>query len=101
MPKHTCLVTIDKDLEILIPEYLKNRRQEIEVLRKALASTDFEELRQRGHRMKGVGTSYGFDLVTALGSKIEHAAKSGDGNEIGHLIEQYSDYLGRLTIVYE
>ena len=92
---------MDKDLEGLIPEYLKNRREEIEVLRKALAAGDFEELRQRGHRMKGVGASYGFDRVTLLGKQIEDSAKAGNRAEIENRVAEYAEYLAGINIVYQ
>lgn len=95
------LITVDKTIESLIPEYVKNRHQELEVLRTALASADFEELRQRGHRMKGVGAPYGFELVTRLGKQIEDCAKENNGVEIEKLVTEYADYLSRINIVYE
>lgn len=101
MTKETWQVTVDKDLEGLIPEYLKNRREEVEVLRRALAAGDFEELRQRGHRMKGVGSPYGFDRVTLLGKQIEDGAKEGNRAEIENCVAEYAGYLARINIVYQ
>ena len=54
------IVTVAKDLEDLVPTFMKNRAKELDTLRTALAGGDFEQLRQIGHRMKGVGNSYGF-----------------------------------------
>ena len=51
-------VKVSKDLEDLIPTYLTNRNKELDVLRQALAGGDFEQMRQIGHRMRGVGVSY-------------------------------------------
>src|SRR2546426_8588683 len=48
-------VTVAKDLEDLIPAFMRNRNKELETLKVALAAADFEQLRQLGHRMKGVG----------------------------------------------
>lgn len=101
MTGNAWLVTVDKDIEALIPEYVKNRHQELEVLRTALAASDFEELRQRGHRMKGVGAPYGFEQVTRIGERIEDCAKSNDGAAIEKLVAEYADYLSRINIVYE
>src|ERR671926_396214 len=53
-------VTVARDLEDLIPVFMGNRKKELDTLRVALAAADFEQLRQLGHRMKGVGNSYGF-----------------------------------------
>ncbi len=94
-------VTVAKDLEDLIPTFMKNRHKELETLRAALAAGDMEQLRQLGHRMKGVGNSYGFELVSVLGKKVEDGAKATDRAALEAGIAEYTDYLARVKIVYE
>jgi HPt (histidine-containing phosphotransfer) domain-containing protein len=94
-------VVVAKDLEDLVPTFMKNRAKELETLRAALTGGDFEQLRQLGHRMKGVGNSYGFEKVSALGKQIEDGAKTGDRKQLDAHIADYADYLGRVQIVYE
>jgi HPt (histidine-containing phosphotransfer) domain-containing protein len=94
-------VKVDKTLEDLIPVFMKNRHKELDALRVALEAADFEQLRQLGHRMKGVGNSYGFEQVSVLGKQIEDGAKSGDRAGLEASIAQYTDYLARVKIVYE
>ncbi len=94
-------VTVAKDLEDLVPTFMKNRGKELEALRAALAGGDFEQMRQLGHRMKGVGISYGFDKVSLLGKQIEDGAKAGDRAGLDARLVEYADYLGRVKIVYE
>ena len=95
------IVTVAKDLEDLIPTFMKNRAKELETLRAALASGDLEQMRQLGHRMKGVGNSYGFEKVSLLGKQIEDGAKNGDRTALGAYIADYAEYLANLKIVYE
>jgi HPt (histidine-containing phosphotransfer) domain-containing protein len=95
------LVTVPKDLEDLIPVFMSNRKKELDALRVALAAADFEQLRQLGHRMKGVGNSYGFEKVSVLGKQIEDGARSDDRAGLEATITQYADYLARVKIVYE
>jgi HPt (histidine-containing phosphotransfer) domain-containing protein len=94
-------VTVAKDLEDLIPVFMKNRHKELDALRVALASADFEQLRQLGHRMKGVGNSYGFARVSNLGKTIEDGARSGDRAALQASISEYQDYLAKVQIAYE
>ena len=94
-------VTVAKDLEDLIPTFMKNRHKEVETLRVALAAADFEQLRQLGHRMKGVGNSYGFARVSTLGKYIEDGARSGDRAALQATISEYGDYLAKVQIAYE
>ena len=94
-------VMVAKDLEDLIPVFMKNRHKELETLRVALAAADFEQLRQLGHRMKGVGNSYGFTHVSTLGKYIEDGARSGDRATLQASISEYHDYLSKVQIAYE
>ena len=94
-------VTVAKDLEDLIPVFMKNRHKELDALRVALASADFEQLRQLGHRMKGVGNSYGFARVSTIGKYIEDGARSGDRALLQASITEYDDYLSKVQIAYE
>jgi HPt (histidine-containing phosphotransfer) domain-containing protein len=95
------IVAVAKDLEDLVPTFMKNRAKELDTLRNALAAGDFEQLRQIGHRMKGVGNSYGFEKVSQLGQQIEDRAKAADRAALGASIDEYVDYLARVKIVYE
>jgi HPt (histidine-containing phosphotransfer) domain-containing protein len=94
-------VIVAKDLEDLIPVFMKNRHKELEALRMALAAADFEQMRQLGHRMKGVGNSYGFAHVSTLGKNIEDGARSGDRAALQATISEYGEYLSRVQIAYE
>jgi HPt (histidine-containing phosphotransfer) domain-containing protein len=95
------LVTVAKDLEDLIPVFMSNRKKELDALRVALAAADFEQLRQLGHRMKGVGNSYGFARVSEIGKYVEDGARSGDRGLLESTIAQYSDFLSKVQIAYE
>ena len=95
------LVTVPKDLEDLIPVFMSNRKKELEALRVALAAADFEQLRQLGHRMKGVGTSYGFNRVSHIGKGIEDGARSGDRASLESCIAEYGDFLSKVQIAFE
>jgi len=94
-------VTVAKDLADLIPVFMKNRHKELDSLRVALAAADFEQLRQLGHRMKGVGNSYGFARVSTIGKYIEDGARRGDRAALQASITEYQDYLSKVEIAYE
>lgn len=94
-------VKVAKDLEDLIPTFLGNRRKELDALRAALAAADFEQLRQLGHRMRGVGNSYGFERVSVIGKHIEDGARSGDEAALAAQLADYGEYLSKVQIAYE
>jgi HPt (histidine-containing phosphotransfer) domain-containing protein len=95
------LVTVQKDLEDLIPVFMSNRKKELDTLRVALAAADFEQLRQLGHRMRGVGNSYGFARVSDIGKDVEDGARSGDRALLESSIVKYADFLSKVQITYE
>lgn len=101
MPENTHTVIIAKDIADLIPVFFRNRQKEVETLRSALAAGDFAQLRQLGHRMKGVGNSYGFARVSEIGKRVEDGASAGDKSAIDACIGEYSDYLSKVQVVYE
>jgi len=94
-------VTVARDLEDLIPVFMGNRHREVESLRVALAAGDFDQLRHLGHRMKGVGNSYGFERVSQFGKVIEEGARTEDRAAIEACIVEYRDYLAKVQISYE
>ena len=94
-------VKVAKDLEDLIPTFLANRNKELASLHAALGAADFEQLRQLGHRMRGVGNSYGFERVSSLGKEIEEGARSGDRASLEAHIAAYGEYLSRVQVAYE
>ena len=94
-------VKVAKDLEDLIPVFMSNRRKELDTLRVALAASDFEQLRQLGHRMKGVGNSYGFEHVSVLGKQVEDGARVGDRASLEACIKDYGEYLSNVEVAYE
>ena len=95
------IVRVSKDIEDLIPVFLANRKKELETLRAALAAGDFDQLRQLGHRMRGVGNSYGFERVSTLGKEIEEGARSGDRAALEAHIAAYDDYLSSVRVTYD
>ncbi len=101
MTENNHTVVIAKDLADLIPVFFRNRQKEIEILRVALAAGDFEQLRQLGHRMKGVGNSYGFAKVSDIGKRVEDGARIGDKPGIDACVGEYADYLAKVQVVYE
>jgi HPt (histidine-containing phosphotransfer) domain-containing protein len=100
MTEDAYTVTVPKDLRDLVPTFLSNRAKEIEALRTALAKGDMESLRHLGHRMKGVGNSYGFEKVSVLGKRIEDGARAGDRADLEACLADYADYLAKVKVLY-
>jgi HPt (histidine-containing phosphotransfer) domain-containing protein len=101
MAEKAYTVTLAKDFQELIPEFIENRRRELQALRDALAAGRYDQLSELGHRMRGIGTSYGFDRVSILGGQIEDHARIADREGLAARIAEYAEYLARVKVVYE
>ncbi len=94
-------VKVDKELAELIPQFIKNRADDIKSLRERLLKGDYELIERIGHGMKGAGGGFGFDGITEIGARIEKAAKNKNFDETQKEIEGLSDYMKNLEVVYE
>ena len=94
-------VTVERDLEALIPTFVQRRHDDIVKLRAALSADDLDTVRVLGHSMKGTGGGYGFDGISEIGASIETAAKQIDRDAISKGIDSLADYLSRLQITFK
>jgi HPt (histidine-containing phosphotransfer) domain-containing protein len=97
----TLRISIDPDLQDLIPGFLQNRRQDIRKLQGAVAAGDFETIRTLGHRMRGDGGGYGFHMISEIGQALEKAAIEKNTEDITSRIEELIQYLECIEVVYE
>lgn len=95
------VVTLDRDMEELIPLFMSNRRKDLDRLRASLELGNYDAVRFTGHGLKGLGSTYGFDAISSIGGLLEDAALAENDEEIANLLEQFGDYLDRVTVVYE
>jgi HPt (histidine-containing phosphotransfer) domain-containing protein len=93
-------VQIDQDLEGIVPEFLENRRRDVETLETALQENNLAAIRTIGHRMKGDGGGYGFDAISMMGEALEQAAAREDREAIRRQTDELTDFLARVTVVY-
>jgi HPt (histidine-containing phosphotransfer) domain-containing protein len=97
---HRIAVSIDPDLEEIIPGFLDNRRRDVTTLQAALQRHDLKTIRMLSHRMKGDGGGYGFDAISEIGDAIEQAALREDNTTITEQVAALADYLARVDVVY-
>lgn len=92
------IVCVDPDIKEFVPEYLENRKRDIDTIRANLANDDFENIRSLGHKMKGSGKLYGLEQVTTIGASLEQAAEKKDRDEIEKLWRELSAYLDEVEL---
>jgi PAS domain S-box-containing protein len=95
------IVRVDADLRDLIPDYLVHKRTDSIALSVAVEQGDFTIIGALGHRMKGDGTSYGFDQITEIGAGLMDAVRREDLVKARRLAASFADYLARVEVVFK
>ncbi|MHB8124438.1 MAG: PAS domain S-box protein [Desulfitobacteriaceae bacterium] len=93
------VVTVDKDLVDIIPEFMENRTKDIVLITEALEQRDYETICRLGHTLKGIGGGFGFPFISELGVRLEQVAKEADNCAITQLVTDLKEYLGRVHVV--
>ena len=93
-------VSVDPDLEDLVPGFLENRRKDAAVLAVAAQCGDLKTVRLLGHRMKGDGGGYGFHEISEIGEALEQAARREDWKVIAEKTEVLTVFLAQVDVVY-
>ena len=100
-PNPRTFVRASAEIKGIIPGFLERRHEDVESLLEALEQEDYPAIQLLGHRLKGDGGSYGFDVISAIGRCLEQAAENKDPREIRKLASELSDYLERVEVAYE
>jgi PAS domain S-box-containing protein len=93
-----CLVVdphIEPKLRVLIPGYIESRRRDLETMRAALEISDYETIRDVGHKMSGTGGAYGLPRITEIGSLVEQAAREQNPETIRAQTDELARFLAR------
>lgn len=94
------VVMIDKDMQDLVPLFIKQREADITLLTHAISAGEYETMRRVGHSLAGAGASFGFHPVSEIGAALEAAAKSRADTDITEALDALKDYMGRLVVKY-
>ncbi|MEM1203054.1 MAG: ATP-binding protein [Acidobacteriota bacterium] len=86
-------IAIDPEIADLIPEFLANRRADAETLCGLAEAAEFDEIRKLAHKLKGVGTPYGFPVITTVAGRLETVAADEDADRCVSLAEHLRSYL--------
>ncbi len=94
------VIKVDADLADIIPDYLRNRRDELALLAGLIAAGDFDALRRIGHKMRGSGGGYGLDQLTELGERMETSAGAGDKAALTAQAAELKEFLDCVEIEF-
>jgi CheY-like chemotaxis protein len=94
------VVYVAPEMRELIPFLMDSMRKDLEIMHGALEQGDFATVRRLGHSHKGFGSTYGFDYVTETGYAIQCAAEAKNTEELQRLLQNLSQYLDQVHVVY-
>jgi signal transduction histidine kinase/CheY-like chemotaxis protein len=91
-------VKMPEGLEDIVPQYLASRKEEVPVLLKLLADSDFKRIRVLAHDMTGNGGAYGFPKLTEIGIAMECAATEANASALSQHLGSLAEYLERVQL---
>ena len=81
---------VDPEILPLVKRYVSNLPKRVDEFRDALAGPDRERISVLAHQTKGVGTTYGYPMLTVLAARIEQAARENASlDEITELVDAF------------
>ncbi len=91
---------IDRDYEPLIPLFMKNQKEVILELERAVKASDFNQLKFLTHRLEGTSENYGFLQLGEYSNDLGKMAYMSDTSQMKTLIEKMKLYLEQVEITY-
>ncbi|WP_169928344.1 hybrid sensor histidine kinase/response regulator [Labilithrix luteola] len=96
------VVRVDRDLYPMMPQFIRNRLNDVQKIRDALEASgkeDFDTIWTLGHNMKGSSAGYELAFAGELGGELATAAKKRDRDAIARIAADLATYLGRVHVV--
>lgn len=100
-PRPESILIIDAELKDIFPEYLQNRKQDIEIIRQNIRESNWAKIETIAHNLKGSGGGYGVEEISVVGRKIEQATKKRDVTALESLLLELKTYLETLRIEFK
>ena len=91
-------IRIDPEIKDLLPEFLKNRKKDIELILSLIDKNEFSKISDLAHKMKGSGKLYSFDHISEIGYSFEQAAQKKDSEQIKKLCSQLNNFLDNIEV---
>jgi HPt (histidine-containing phosphotransfer) domain-containing protein len=91
------------DADLIIPEdarirYIERRKKDIETLRSALSSHEFDEFKRIGHQLKGNAASFGYSDLEKVAVQMEVAGEHRDVQEASRQLELFQQWLNKVAV---
>jgi HPt (histidine-containing phosphotransfer) domain-containing protein len=77
--------------------YIERRKTDLETLRTALRTRNFDEFKRIGHQLKGNAATFGYKDLEQVAIQLELAGNSASVNESAHQVELFEKWLNEVS----
>jgi HPt (histidine-containing phosphotransfer) domain-containing protein len=92
-------IVVDEDLYEISVIFHQKKLNEIPELLQIVDNKDVKDIEKKVHKIKGVASSFGLDLLATLAKKMEACAHEGKWDEARKYVLEMDDYLKNTEIV--
>ena len=94
------VVTIDKDIEEIVPMFLDNRQKDIESIKQHILDSELGQIEVISHKLAGNAGSYGFTDLGKIGAALEQACKDQNIEAIKIKYQEFCDYMTNVEVEF-
>lgn len=95
------VVISDIDLREVTERFLSDVNTFVIEICPAIEGGDFEKARGIGHKLKGIGGSFGFPFISKIGELLEISAQKEDAESLKEHSRALAEYMKSLEVRYE
>ncbi len=94
------LISIEKDLQPLVPQFMRERKADIVLIEKLWANSDYISLQQMGISLRRKASEFGFDVLVDIANEIEQLSVIKDRLGLKKIVTKYKRVLNLIKIQY-
>ena len=94
------IIKIDQEIEDLVPQFMANRKMDLEHLERLLSEESFEEIARLAHKIRGTAGGYGFHELGTFATAIERLAKEKDLGQLAAVTKNMKNYVEAIEVIF-
>ncbi len=97
-PIASTLVQEDASFADLVEEFVDGLQDRLDQMNKAVASSDFEQLKRLAHQLKGAGGGHGYPALTNVSGDLEQSALAEQLEDCQRQLEALRSVVDRVVV---
>ncbi|MBF0362024.1 MAG: Hpt domain-containing protein [Oligoflexia bacterium] len=86
-------INVEQEIKELLPKYLNNRKNDLNIFKKALADLDAITIEKTAHKIAGNAGSYGLDHLGEIAKRMELESHDKELANIQKYLDEIEEYL--------